>query len=201
MRRLYDYGNFMKGLENRYDFKWRHLFFFLDGPAEIKYGPQPWQSCHKLIYVRPNPKTGVPVGHWPLPESFWPDQNSPTLVRENCVLSCLHYHLYIVAFIFLQTRSSKCFYQCHVRNANNILTVCLPAASTCSTSAGQVHMCWFRAHGGGQSSLWQVWTGAFTAHTVHTREEITAHLLAGNTHIESSLCVEYACIATAVAEN
>ncbi|XP_051876891.1 integrator complex subunit 6 isoform X2 [Pristis pectinata] len=41
--------------------------------------PQAWHSCHKLIYVRPNPKTGVPVGHWPIPESFWPDQNSPTL--------------------------------------------------------------------------------------------------------------------------
>ncbi|XP_010221466.1 PREDICTED: protein DDX26B-like [Tinamus guttatus] len=54
---------------------------------------QPWHSCHKLIYVRPNPKTGVPVGHWPIPESFWPDQNSPTLpprtahpvVRFSCV--------------------------------------------------------------------------------------------------------------------
>uniref|UniRef100_A0A672YPH8 VWFA domain-containing protein n=1 Tax=Sphaeramia orbicularis TaxID=375764 RepID=A0A672YPH8_9TELE len=53
----------------------------------------PWHSCHKLIYVRPNPKTGVPVGHWPIPESFWPDQNSPTLpprsahpvVRFSCV--------------------------------------------------------------------------------------------------------------------
>ncbi|XP_057205270.1 integrator complex subunit 6 isoform X3 [Triplophysa rosa] len=43
------------------------------------FGPQPWHSCHKLIYIRPNPKTGVPVGHWPIPESFWPDQNSPTL--------------------------------------------------------------------------------------------------------------------------
>uniref|UniRef100_A0A672HNT2 Integrator complex subunit 6-like n=1 Tax=Salarias fasciatus TaxID=181472 RepID=A0A672HNT2_SALFA len=43
------------------------------------FNPQPWHSCHKLIYVRPNPKTGVPVGHWPIPESFWPDQNSPTL--------------------------------------------------------------------------------------------------------------------------
>ncbi|NP_001088543.1 integrator complex subunit 6-B [Xenopus laevis] len=42
-------------------------------------GSQPWHSCHKLIYVRPNPKTGVPIGHWPIPESFWPDQNSPTL--------------------------------------------------------------------------------------------------------------------------
>ncbi|XP_031413704.1 integrator complex subunit 6 isoform X2 [Meleagris gallopavo] len=52
-----------------------------DGQVDITrpFGPQPWHSCHKLIYVRPNPKTGVPIGHWPVPESFWPDQNSPTL--------------------------------------------------------------------------------------------------------------------------
>ncbi|XP_066562483.1 integrator complex subunit 6 [Amia ocellicauda] len=65
-----------------------------DGPPEaLKPGPQPWHSCHKLIYVRPNPKTGVPIGHWPIPEAFWPDQNSPTLpprtahpqVRFSCV--------------------------------------------------------------------------------------------------------------------
>ncbi|MCI4378016.1 hypothetical protein PGIGA_G00210150 [Pangasianodon gigas] len=64
-----------------------------DGPSDVKSGPQPWHSCHKLIYVRPNPKTGVPVGHWPIPESFWPDQNSPTLpprmahpqVRFSCM--------------------------------------------------------------------------------------------------------------------
>ncbi|XP_053329777.1 integrator complex subunit 6-like [Spea bombifrons] len=57
------------------------------------FAPQAWHSCHKLIYVRPNPKTGVPVGHWPIPESFWPDQNSPTLpprtahpvLRFSCV--------------------------------------------------------------------------------------------------------------------
>ncbi|KAM3910726.1 integrator complex subunit 6-like isoform 1-T1 [Leptodactylus fuscus] len=57
------------------------------------FAPQAWHSCHKLIYVRPNPKTGVPVGHWPIPESFWPDQNSPTLpprtshpvVKFSCV--------------------------------------------------------------------------------------------------------------------
>ncbi|XP_078288204.1 integrator complex subunit 6-like [Rhinoraja longicauda] len=47
--------------------------------ATTLFTPQVWHSCHKLIYVRPNPKTGVPVGHWPIPESFWPDQNSPTL--------------------------------------------------------------------------------------------------------------------------
>ncbi|XP_059417882.1 integrator complex subunit 6-like isoform X4 [Carassius carassius] len=64
-----------------------------DGPIEMKYGPQSWHSCHKMIFVRPNPKTGVPVGHWPIPESFWPDQNSPTLppraahpqVKISCV--------------------------------------------------------------------------------------------------------------------
>ncbi|KAL6117991.1 ints6l [Pungitius sinensis] len=57
------------------------------------FSAQPWHSCHKLIYVRPNPKTGVPLGHWPIPESFWPDQNSPSLpprsahpvVRFSCV--------------------------------------------------------------------------------------------------------------------
>ena len=52
-----------------------------EGQPDISrpFGSQPWHSCHKLIYVRPNPKTGVPIGHWPVPESFWPDQNSPTL--------------------------------------------------------------------------------------------------------------------------
>ncbi|XP_038050601.1 integrator complex subunit 6-like isoform X2 [Patiria miniata] len=38
-----------------------------------------WHNCRKLIYVRPNPKTGLPLGHWPIPESFWPDVNAPTL--------------------------------------------------------------------------------------------------------------------------
>uniref|UniRef100_A0A8C6V7M4 Integrator complex subunit 6 n=1 Tax=Neogobius melanostomus TaxID=47308 RepID=A0A8C6V7M4_9GOBI len=65
-----------------------------DAPVEpVKPGPQSWHCCHKLIYVRPNPKTGVPIGHWPIPEAFWPDQNSPTLpprsahphVRFSCV--------------------------------------------------------------------------------------------------------------------
>ncbi|CAO2622014.1 Integrator complex subunit 6-like [Lemmus lemmus] len=57
------------------------------------FATQPWHSCHKLIYVRPNSKTGVPVGHWPIPESFWPEQNLPSLpprtshpvVRFSCV--------------------------------------------------------------------------------------------------------------------
>uniref|UniRef100_A0A2K6KEJ2 Uncharacterized protein n=1 Tax=Rhinopithecus bieti TaxID=61621 RepID=A0A2K6KEJ2_RHIBE len=52
-----------------------------DGQPDISrpFGSQPWHSCHKLVYVRPNPKTGIPIGRWPVPESFWPDQNSPAL--------------------------------------------------------------------------------------------------------------------------
>ncbi|KAM7380063.1 hypothetical protein PAMP_003383 [Pampus punctatissimus] len=65
-----------------------------DAPAEtLKSGLQPWHCCHKLIYVRPNPKTGVPIGHWPIPEAFWPDQNSPTLpprsAHPHVRFSCL----------------------------------------------------------------------------------------------------------------
>ncbi|CAL8267490.1 unnamed protein product [Lota lota] len=64
-----------------------------DAPPEVKSGPQPWHCCHKLIYVRPNPKTGVPIGHWPIPEAFWPDQNSPTLpprsAHPHVHFSCL----------------------------------------------------------------------------------------------------------------
>lgn len=64
------------------------FFWHADGLVDpvrplSSFSSQPWHSCHKLIYVRPNPKTGVPVGHWPIPESFWPDQNSPTLVSCN----------------------------------------------------------------------------------------------------------------------
>uniref|UniRef100_A0A3Q2YJK3 Integrator complex subunit 6 n=1 Tax=Hippocampus comes TaxID=109280 RepID=A0A3Q2YJK3_HIPCM len=63
-----------------------------DGECRLA-GPQPWHCCHKLIYVRPNPKTGVPIGHWPVPEAFWPDQNSPTLpprsAHPHVRFSCL----------------------------------------------------------------------------------------------------------------
>ena len=42
-----------------------------------------WEKCRRMIYVRSNPKTGVPGGHWPIPESFWPDQNTQTLVSAD----------------------------------------------------------------------------------------------------------------------
>ncbi|XP_048192022.1 integrator complex subunit 6-like [Perognathus longimembris pacificus] len=67
---------------------------FVDSSRSFSlFTPQQWHSCHKLIYVRPNSKTGVPVGHWPIPESFWPEQNlsslpprtSHPIVKFSCV--------------------------------------------------------------------------------------------------------------------
>ncbi|XP_072180479.1 integrator complex subunit 6-like [Diadema setosum] len=42
-----------------------------------------WHSCRRLIHVRPNPKSGVPMGHWPIPETFWPDPQAPALPQRN----------------------------------------------------------------------------------------------------------------------
>lgn len=41
-----------------------------------------WQSCRKLIYVQRSAQKGYTVGHWPIPEAFWPDQGTPTLVSK-----------------------------------------------------------------------------------------------------------------------
>lgn len=57
-------------------------------PADVRVGVRgnavaafpAWYNCTKMIYVRPNPKTGVPSGHWPIPESFFPDGNISKLV-------------------------------------------------------------------------------------------------------------------------
>ena len=38
-----------------------------------------WHSCRRLIYV-PRSASKQSVGHWPIPEAYWPDANSPSLV-------------------------------------------------------------------------------------------------------------------------
>jgi integrator complex subunit 6 len=38
-----------------------------------------WTSCRKMIYVQRSAQKGYSVGHWPIPESFWPDLQNPTL--------------------------------------------------------------------------------------------------------------------------
>lgn len=59
-----------------------------------------WQSCRKLIYVQRSAQKGYFVGHWPVPEAFWPDPNSPSLVRAKYILnhsSQLSDHLHFCA--------------------------------------------------------------------------------------------------------
>ena len=50
-----------------------------------------WYDTRKMIFVKPNPKTNVPSGFWPIPESFWPDMNVASLVR-TCADPCTHVH-------------------------------------------------------------------------------------------------------------
>lgn len=38
-----------------------------------------WHSNRKLIYVQRSAQKGYSVGHWPIPESYWPDGNIQTL--------------------------------------------------------------------------------------------------------------------------
>ncbi|XP_074658084.1 integrator complex subunit 6-like [Tubulanus polymorphus] len=42
-----------------------------------------WHSCRKLIYVQRSAVKGYAIGHWPIPESFWPDPNTHKLPPRN----------------------------------------------------------------------------------------------------------------------
>ncbi|XP_014256090.2 integrator complex subunit 6 [Cimex lectularius] len=42
-------------------------------------GNTAWQTCRKLIYVPRSAQKGLPIGFWPIPESFWPDLQQTTL--------------------------------------------------------------------------------------------------------------------------
>jgi len=118
------------------------LFYSLaDGAAESSrpvpsFGTQPWHSCHKLIYVRPNLKTGVPVGHWPIPESFWPDQNSPSLVSREAVTTSRR-HLFGVSlvhpnFLFPLSPRPCCFIRLSFSFFKlSVLFVCLRSGDSC----------------------------------------------------------------------
>ncbi|XP_026758817.2 integrator complex subunit 6 [Galleria mellonella] len=49
-------------------------------PNQGASAPQAWHSCRRLIYVpRTVAQKGFAVGFWPIPESFRPDPNAPTL--------------------------------------------------------------------------------------------------------------------------
>lgn len=145
------------------------MFVFIDNSVELNrampdFNLQPWHSCHKLIYVRPNPKTGVPIGHWPIPESFWPDQNTPTLVSRETLWN---------NFIFLMSLL-HCWLSC-----GNIWKCLLLPARSCCTSRCEILLCGLWTNGDRQASLWQVWTGAISTYPVYFGKEVSTQLLAG----------------------
>ena len=41
-----------------------------------------WHNCRKMIYVPRAVQRGSPSGFWPIPESFWPDVNTLSLVSK-----------------------------------------------------------------------------------------------------------------------
>ncbi|XP_068687441.1 integrator complex subunit 6-like [Montipora foliosa] len=47
-----------------------------------------WMSCRRMIFIKSNP----PVGHWPVPESFWPDPSMQSLpprdAQPSVMFSC-----------------------------------------------------------------------------------------------------------------
>lgn len=45
-----------------------------------------WHNTIRMIYVKSNPKTSIPTGHWPIPETFWPDLSNGTLVTSTCTI-------------------------------------------------------------------------------------------------------------------
>lgn len=47
-------------------------------------GKSPWHSTRKLIYVHRSAQRGYSTGFWPIPESFWPDLNAPSLPPRSC---------------------------------------------------------------------------------------------------------------------
>ncbi|XP_064638509.1 integrator complex subunit 6-like [Lineus longissimus] len=43
-----------------------------------------WHCCRRLLYVQRSAQNkGYAIGHWPIPESFWPDPNSPNLPARS----------------------------------------------------------------------------------------------------------------------
>lgn len=49
-------------------------------PPSLMSGNNQWQNCRRLIYVPRSAQKGYSVGHWPIPEGYWPDLGSATLV-------------------------------------------------------------------------------------------------------------------------
>lgn len=107
--------------------------YILNDPKE----KQSWISSRKLIYVQRSAQKGYSVGHWPIPESFWPDVNNPTIpartahpiVKFSCtdtvpmVLENLPFDKYelepsALTKVILARKQPNAAWQCYVPNSH-----------------------------------------------------------------------------------
>ncbi|XP_067950033.1 integrator complex subunit 6-like isoform X2 [Watersipora subatra] len=67
-------------------------FEYIESPLSIgdegsrSASPSPsnaWKSTKRMIYVKSSAQRGHSVGHWPLPESYWPDGKAKTLPARD----------------------------------------------------------------------------------------------------------------------
>jgi len=50
-----------------------------------------WEKCRRMIFIPRNAATkGYVVGHWPIPEDYWVNINTPTLV---CIFDFLTFYV------------------------------------------------------------------------------------------------------------
>jgi len=50
-----------------------------------------WHNCRKLIHVPKSAQKGFPMGFWPIPESYWPENTMNSLV-----FTINYYHMYYI---------------------------------------------------------------------------------------------------------
>ncbi|GAB1600442.1 integrator complex subunit 6-like [Argonauta hians] len=54
-----------------------------DMESQCSGGNPAWHSNRKLIYVQRSAQKGYSVGHWPIPEAYWPDSSIQTLTPRT----------------------------------------------------------------------------------------------------------------------
>jgi len=106
-------------------------------PADLEAKNQGWSSCRRLIYVQRSAVKGYSVGHWPLPESYWPDGNSPSLpprtahpvvkfttadaipmVIENLPFDKYELEPCALTRVILSRKSPNTAWQCYISNSH-----------------------------------------------------------------------------------
>lgn len=61
-----------------------------------------WHNCRKLIHVPKSAQKGFPMGFWPIPESYWPENTMNSLViiiNYNYINYILHLNKFNVLLL------------------------------------------------------------------------------------------------------